>query len=104
MLSIASQSSGEQERNALTVCLYSDVHLVLGGMGNGVGAELDVRAGVHRLARAPHIRVQGPTNFFMTIHLRAFPRVCPSSVNSNEAAESVEPGSYLMLASLSMLR
>lgn len=30
------------------------------------------------------------------IYLRAFPRVWPSSVNSNEAAVSVEPGNYIM--------
>ena len=44
------------------------------------------------------LSISGPTYFFMTTHLKAFPRVCPSSVNSNEAAESVEPGSYTMLA------
>lgn len=59
LLDIVSQFPRGQERDALTVCLYPDVHLVLGGMGNGVGAELDVRAGVHRLARAPHFQVQG---------------------------------------------
>ena len=29
-----------------TVCLYPDVHLGLGGMGDRVGAELNIRAGV----------------------------------------------------------
>lgn len=35
--------------DALTVCLYPDVHLGLGGVGDGVGAELNIRA------TAPHV-------------------------------------------------
>jgi hypothetical protein len=34
------------------------------------------------------------TNFFIMTYLKALPRVWPSLMNSNEAAVSVEPGSY----------
>ena len=79
----------------LTKCLDSHVHLGLGGVGDGVGAELDVGAG-RRLTTAGQggEAGMGRTYFFMIMYLRAFPRVWVSLRNSNEAAVGVEPGSW----------
>jgi hypothetical protein len=35
------------------------------------------------------------TYFFMMMYLNALPMVWPSSINSNDAAVSVDPGSYI---------
>lgn len=42
------------------------------------------------------LSLEHETYFFMMMYLSAFPIVWPSSRNSNEAAVSVEPGSWQM--------
>lgn len=78
----------------LTISLDADVHDVLRGMRDRVGAELDIRA-VAAVSSAIRGRVQvrGKSYFFMTMNRKALPSVWPSLMNSNEAAESVDPGS-----------
>lgn len=89
-----------KRRSKLAIGLYSDVHLRLGRVRNGVGTELHVGTRWTALAlclgevpeaqQRPSRRI---THFFMMMYLSALPRVCPSSRNSNDAAVSVEPGS-----------
>ena len=40
------------------------------------------------------------THFFMMMYRSAFPRVWPSSANSNDAAVAVDPGSWIVMVSI----
>lgn len=65
-------------------------------MGNGIGAELYIgaeRSVSDGVVVALNRAGSEMSYFFMMMNLNAFPSVWPSSMNSNEAAVSVEPGS-----------
>lgn len=57
----------------LTVCLDSDVHLGLRGVRDGVCAKLNI--GAVSISLDYNLDIWVMAYFFMTMYLRAFPRV-----------------------------
>jgi len=74
--------------------LDSDIHLGFGWVRDSISAKLNFRTEKTVVSTDIHKCGNGcQTHFFIMTYLRAFPKVWPSSRNSNEAAVSVDPGS-----------